>query len=218
MKGLLRDNFYAALSGARAFAAIMTFAGIFAAVMDNRIPSLIIGYMLSVMVGFSINSAACAGRESSVKWSQYRLAAPVRRADIVRSLFLSQMMWLLVGTAFAGACAALSVGLHGWPFDKETDVFMLFVVGASVSLFMSAIFFPLFFLGGEERKEVLLMISLFGGIGMVMGLTTLINGFFPAGMTASQIVVSGMAMLLCGIALFCLCCPFTVFLFRKKEY
>ena len=45
MKGLLKNNFYATLSNAKVFAAIMLLLGIFVVAMDNKIPSLIIGYM-----------------------------------------------------------------------------------------------------------------------------------------------------------------------------
>ena len=53
---------------------------------------------------------------------------------------------------------------------------------------------------------------------MVMGLTTLFNTFFPNGMSTWQIVMSGVAILLCGVLLFSLSYPLTVFLFWKKEY
>ena len=55
MKGLMKNNFYAALSSARVFSAIMLLLGIFVAAMDNVIPSLLIGYILSVIMGFSAN-------------------------------------------------------------------------------------------------------------------------------------------------------------------
>ena len=82
------------------------------------------------------------------------------------------LLWLIVGMVFAGIGVALSIMLHGFPFDKDTDVFMLFVIGVGISLFMGAIFFPLFYVGGEERNEVFLVISLLCGIGFVIGLTT----------------------------------------------
>lgn len=218
MKGLLRNNYYAALSNTKVFAIIMVLLGIFVVAMDNRIPSLVIGYMLSVMIGFSFVSITGLRKESAAKWSKYKLTTPVKRADIVSSLFLSQLLWLGVGAAFAGICAALSIAMHGYPFDRNTDIFMLFVVGIGISLFMGAIFFPLFFWGGEERNEIFLVISLFCAIGIIMGLTSLINSCFPAGMTTSQLILSGIIILACGILVFALSCPLTIFLFRKKEY
>lgn len=172
MKGLLKNNFYATLSNAKVFAAIMLLLGIFVVAMGNKIPSLIIGYMLLAMIGFSLISIASLRKESATKWSKYKLTTPVKRSAIVQSYFLSFLLWLIVGMVFAGIGVALSIMLHGFPFDKDTDVFMLFVIGIGISLFMGAIFFPLFFVGGEERNEVFLVISLLCGIGFVMGLAT----------------------------------------------
>lgn len=217
MKGLLKNNFYATLSSAKAFAAVMALLGIFAAAMDNRIPSLIIGYMLLAMVGFSFISVAGIGRENTTKWGKYKLAAPVTRPAIVKSYFAIHLLWLLVGGAFAGTGVALSVVLHGYPFDKDTDIFMLFVVGIGISLFMGAAFFPLFFWGGEERSEVFSIISLLFSAGMVMGLTTLLKMLFPSELTTWQAVLGGMVILACAAAAFAFSYPLAVRVFGKEH-
>ena len=112
---------------------------------------------------------------------------------------------------------ALSIMLHGVTLDRNVDIFMLFVVGIGISLFMGAIFFPLFYLGGEERNEVFLIISLLCGIGIVMGLSTLINTLFPK-MTAPQLICGGIAILACSLLVYVLSYPLTVGIFKKKEY
>ena len=140
------------------------------------------------------------------------------RMDIVKSFFVSQLLWLAVGITFAGMGVALSVALHGYPFDKDTDIFMLFVTGIAVSLFVGAVFFPMYFLGGEERSTVIMIVSLLGGIGIFMGLTTLVNKVYPDNMTARQIVMSGIFMVACSAAAFAVSCPLTVWVFKKKEY
>lgn len=218
MKGLFRNNLYAALPNTKVFSGIMLLSGIFVVAMDNKIPSLIIGYMLLGMIGFSLNAIACLRKESASAWSKYKLTAPIKRSDVVKSYFLSQLLWLFVGMLFAGICVALSVMLHGFPFDRNTDILMLFVVGIGISLFMGAIFFPLFYLGGEERNEVFLVISLLCSVGIMMGLTTLINTFFPKPMTTLQIVLGGMIILACALLAFALSCPLTVCVFKRKEY
>ena len=218
MKGLLKNNFYATLSNAKVFAAIMLLLGIFVVAMDNKIPSLIIGYMLLAMIGFSLNSIPSLRKESANKWSKYKLTTPVKRSAIVQSYFLSLLLWLIVGMVFAGIGVALSIMLHGFPFDKDTDVFMLFVIGVGISLFMGAIFFPLFYVGGEERNEVFLVISLLCGIGFVMGLTTLINTLFPAPMTTMQIILGGVIIFACALLVFVISCPVTAYVYHKREY
>lgn len=218
MKGLLRNNFYTALSSVKAFSAVMLLLGVFVVAVDNRIPSLIIGYMLLVMIGFSLNSIASLRRENTSKWSKYKLTAPVKRSDIIESCFLSLLLWLSFGAVFAGTGVAASIMLHGFPFDRNTDVFMLFVVGIGISLFMAAVFFPLFYLGGEERNEVLLIISLLCGTGFVMGLTTFINTLFPAPMSTTQIILAGLVILTSAFLTFAASCLLTVAIYQKKDY
>ena len=218
MKGLLKNNFYATLSNAKVFAAIMLLLGIFIVAMGNKIPLSIIGYMLLAMIGFSLNSIASLRKESATQWSKYKLTTPVKRSAIVQSYFLSLLLWLIVGMAFAGIGVALSIMLHGFPFDKDTDVFMLFVMGVGISLFMGAIFFPLFYIGGEERNEVFLVISLLCGIGFVMGLTTLINTLFPAPMTTMQIILGGVIIFACALLVFVISCPVIAYIYHKREY
>ncbi len=218
MKGLLKNNFYATLSNVKVFSIVMLLLGVFIVAMDNKIPSLIIGYMLLAIIGFSLNSIASLRKESATKWSKYKLTTPVKRSAIVRSYFLSLLLWLIVGMIFAGIGVALSIMLHGFPFDRNTDVFMLFVVGIGISLFMGAIFFPLFYLGGEERNEVFLVISVLCGIGLVMGLTTLINTLFPASMTTIQVILGGVMILASALLAFVLSCPLTAYVYHKREY
>ena len=150
MKGLLKNNYFAVRSNAKAFSVFMLLLGIFVVAVIS--PSLLMGYALLGMIGFSLNAIAGLRKESSTKWSKYKLTAPVKRSDIVKSYFISQILWLIVGIAYAGIGVALSIMLHGVTLDRNVDIFMLFVVGIGISLFMGAIFFPLFYLGGEERS------------------------------------------------------------------
>ena len=197
MRGLLRNNFYVTLADAKAFTVVAVLLGVFVVAMDNAVPSLLISYLMLVMIGFPFSSAASIRKESATKWEKYKLA---------------------VGITFAGMGVALSVALHGYPFDKDTDIFMLFVTGIAVSLFVGAVFFPMYFLGGEERSTVIMIVSLLGGIGIFMGLTTLVNKVYPENMTARQIVLSGIFMMICSAAAFAASCPVTVGIFRRKEY
>lgn len=218
MRGLLRNNFYTALPNVKVFTGIAVLLGAFVVAMDNAVPSLIIGYALLVIIGFSLISIASVRKESAAKWGKYKLTTPVKRTDIVLSFFMSQLLWLFAGIVFAGLGVALSVALHGYPFDRSTDVFMLFVVGTGISLFMGAIFFPLHFLGGEERSEVMMVVSLLGGIGMMMGLSSLINRVYSGNMTSRQIILSGIFITACSAAAFAASFPVTAGVFRKKEY
>lgn len=217
MKGLIKSNLYTALLNAKVFFVTMVLLGVFAIATDAGSPILII-CLLSVMIGCPFISLESVGLESTSKWSKYKLTAPVKRSDIVKSLYLSLLLWLSAGVVFVGISTALSALLYGYPFDRNTDVFMLFVAGIGISLFMGAVFFPLFFLVGEERNGFFLLVSILCGIGVVMGISSLINSLFPNGMTTRQSLLGGIAVLACAALAFALSCPLTVYLFQRKEY
>mgnify|MGYP006990140960 CR=1 FL=1 len=90
-------------------------------------------------------------KESVTKWSKYKLTVPVKRSEIIsgnkifiqvedpiinpipenklitkNSSLRSSLLWLVVGMIFAGIGVAFSVMLHGFPFDRNTDIFMMF--------------------------------------------------------------------------------------------
>ena len=209
MRGLLINNYYAVRANAKVFSGFMLLLGLFAAAVISQ--SLLIGYIF-LAVSSSLR------KEFISKWGKYKLTAPVRRADIVKSHFISQLIWLFVGMAFAGAVVGLSWLLHGFPFDRNTDILLLFAAGVGISLLMVAIFFPLFYLTGEERSEVVLGISLLAAILIFMGLVSLINLYFGPEPAVWQVITSALILLLCSAAAFAVSYPLAVVIFREKEY
>ena len=149
MKGLLKNNYFAVCSNAKAFSVFMLLLGIFVVAVIS--PSLLMGYALLGMIGFSLNAIAGLRKESSTKWSKYKLTAPVKRSDIVKSYFISQILWLIVGIAYAGIGVALSIMLHGVTLDRNVDIFMLFVVGIGISCLWEQYFSRCFI--WAERNE-----------------------------------------------------------------
>lgn len=216
MKGLLTNNFYAVRSSAKVFTVFMLALGTFVTVVVSQ--QLLLFCMLLGIIGFSINAIATMGKDYISKWGKYKLTSPVKRADIVKSYFISQLIWLLAGMAFAGIVLSASWLLHGCPFDRNIDALLVFSTGISISLFAGAIFFPLFYLGGEERNGAFLVISLLFAIGIVMGITTAVNFVFGSHMTIWQIILGAMIVFVCSLLTFALSYSLTVIVFKRKEY
>lgn len=214
MKGLLKNNFFAVCSNAKVFSVFMLVVGIFVAAVISQ--PLLIGYALLGMVGFTINALISIKKEYLSKWGTYKLTLPVKRADIVKSHFISQLIWLLVGAVLAGLIISLSWMLHGCPFDNSIDTLSLFVLGISISDFTGAFFFPLFYWGGEERSDVFLIISLLCGAGIALGIISLINFYLDSGVTA--ILFGNAVLLVCSLLVFGLSCLLTVGIYDKREY
>lgn len=214
MKGLLKNNLYATLSNAKIFSGFMLLFGIFSVAVVSQ--SLQIYYVMIGIVGFSVNAVAVVKNEFTSKWGKFKLTLPVKRAEIIKSIFLNQIIWLLIGTLFGGIEISLSWLLHGCLFDQYIDILTMFALGISMSLFMGAMFFPLLYLGGEERSEVFLVIALLCAIAIDFVLVTVLNDLLEPGITA--ILLGAIVMLACSLLAFILSYPLTVSIFKRKEY
>lgn len=214
MKGLLKNNFYASRSNAKTFSLFMLLSGIFVVAVISQ--PLLLGYCILGMVGFSVNAIAGIKKEFTSKWGKYKLTLPVNRADIVKSYFISQLIWLGVGILFAAAAVGMSWLLHGCPFDIITDALSLFALGVSISLFTYAFFLPLFYMGGEERSEAFLAVSLVIAAVVAMGIISGVNFFLSPGMLAS--LCGSAALLACSLAALLLSYPLAVGIYSHKEY
>lgn len=214
MKGLLRNNLYGTLSSAKVFAGFMLLFGVFSVAVVSQ--SVQIGYVMIGIIGFSVSAIIVAKNEFTTKWGKYKLTLPVKRADIVRSQFVNQIIWLLVGIVFVGVELGLSWLLHGCPFDYDIDVLTMFALGISMSLFMGAIFFPLFYAGGEERGEMFWMIAILCAFGIDYTIATILNSLLEPGITT--VVCGAVTLVGCSLAAFGLSYPLTVGIFRRKEY
>lgn len=214
MKGLLKNNIYATLSNAKVFSGFLILFGIFVVAVISQ--SLQIGYVMIGVIGFSINAITVAKNEFTSKWGKYKLTLPVKRADIIKSLFLNQIIWLLAGTLFVGIEVSLSWLFHGCSFDQPIDILTMFSLGISMSLFTGAVFFPLFYIGGAERSEVFLIISLLCAFGIDFSIISIINNLQEPGI--SSIVFGAVILIVCSILAFALSYPLTVCIFKRKEY
>lgn len=207
MKGLLKNNFWAVWATAKVFSVFMFVWGIFVVVIPAE--TLQMWFIMIGIVGFSVNAVAGMGNEFSSKWGKYKLTLPVKRADIVKSMFLSQIIWLFVGLLFAGIGIAFSFLLHGCSYDQFIVMLSMFALGICVSFFMSAMFIPMLYLGGEEKSIVFLVITLL----CAFGITSVIFNVTDA------VPMLGIALsIICSVLVFSLSYPLTLFIFKRKEY
>ena len=214
MKGLLKNNFFTVYINAKIFSVFMLLLGIFVIAVPSQ--SFQICFVMIGIVGFSVNAIVVVKNEFVSKWGKYKLTLPVKRADIVKSYFINQIIWLLAGTLFVGIGVGLSWLLHGCAFDQSIDALTMFALGVSISLFMGAIFFPLFYLGGAERSDAFLIIALLCAFGIDLVIVTVTNELLEPGITT---ILLGVAALLgCSLLAFFISYPLTVSIFKRKEY
>ena len=212
MKGLLKNNLYTVWANVKVFSVFMLILGIFVTAVRSQ--SFQISYVMIGIVGFSVSAIVGVKNEYASKWGKYKLTLPVKRTDIVKSLFLNQIIWMLIGILFTGIVMGLSWLLHGCPFDQPVDALTLAALGVSISLFMGAMFFPLFYLGGAERSDVFLVMTLLCAFGIDLAIITAINELLDPGITT--ILFGASALIACSSLAFVLSYLLTVFIFGRN--
>ena len=203
MKGLFRNNFFAVWINAKVFLIFMLLFAIVVTIIPAQ--TLQMYFIMIGIVGFSVIAATAIGNEFSSKWGKYKLTLPVKRTDIVRSLFLNQIFWIIVGTLFTGIASGLSYMIHGFSFDQFSGIFSLFILAVSISFFMGAIFIPMIYLTGEDKIVVFLIISLFCAVGISAML-------FNIPLFGNVIIIT------CALLLFAVSYPLTISIFKRKEF
>lgn len=203
MKGLFRNNFFAVWINAKVFLIFMLLFAIVVTIIP--VQTLQMYFIMIGIVGFSVIAATAIGNEFSLKWGKYKLTLPVKRTDIVRSLFLNQIFWIIVGTLFTGIAVCLSYMIHGFSFDQFSGIFSLFILAVSISFFMGAIFIPMIYLTGEDKIVVFLIISLFCAVGIAAML-------FNIPLFGNVIIIT------CALMLFAVSYPLTISIFKRKEF
>ena len=203
MKGLFRNNFFAVWINAKVFLIFMLLFAIVVTIIPAQ--TLQMYFIMIGIVGFSVIAATAIGNEFSLKWGKYKLTLPVKRTDIVRSLFLNQIFGIIVGTLFVGIATGLSYMIHGFSFDQFSGIFSLFILAVSISFFMGAIFIPMIYLTGEDKIVVFLIISLFCAVGISAML-------FNIPLFGNVIIIT------CALLLFAVSYPLTVSVFKRKEF
>lgn len=203
MKGLFRNNFFAVWINAKVFLIFMLLFAIVVTIIPEQ--TLQMYFIMIGIVGFSVIAATAIGNEFSLKWGKYKLTLPVKRTDIVRSLFLNQIFWTIVGTLFTGIVTGLSYMIQGFSFDQFSGIFSLFILAVSISFFMGAIFIPMIYLTGEDKIVVFLIISLFCAVGIAAML-------FNIPLFGNVIIIT------CALMLFAVSYPLTISIFKRKEF
>ena len=203
MKGLFRNNFFAVWINAKVFLIFMLLFAIVVTIIPAQ--TLQMYFIMIGIVGFSVIAATAIGNEFSLKWGKYKLTLPVKRTDIVKSLFLNQIFWIIVGTLFTGIASGLSYMIHGFSFDQFSGIFSLFILAVSISFFMGAIFIPMIYLTGDDKIIVFLIISLFCAVGIAAML-------FNIPLFGNVIIIT------CALLLFAVSYPLTVSVFKRKEF
>ena len=163
---------------------------------------------------------SCLRKESASKWEKYKLTLPISRKDIIESQYISHTIWSIAGVAVVAVFMAFTVIIHGdqYFYYGFRDAITLVLGGGILAILIGAISYPLYYLWGAEKTEVILVISVIGSIGIVFALTMLVNTFSDGNVSdtlyyISLVIVTAVTIIAYVSSYFISKC-----IFQKREY
>ena len=177
MKGLLRNNFYGIIENVKIVIVVAMILGIVLLITGEA--TLLSAFSLMAPPIIAILMISCLRKESASKWEKYKLTLPISRKDIIESQYISHTIWSIAGVAVVAVFMAFTVIIHGdqYFYYGFRDAITLVLGGGILAILIGAISYPLYYLWGAEKTEVILVISVIGSIGIVFALTMLVNTF-----------------------------------------
>lgn len=220
MTGLLKNNFYGAIGSAKIILLFLFIDGITLLVTGNQ--TVLAALALSSATLLSLNTASSIRKESSTKWIKYQLTTPVKRSEIVKSRYLTHVLWSIAGLAIPFIFIALGLLIHGniYFYNELRDPISFLSLNLGTSLFMGAIFYPLVYLLDSDKSEILMTIALLLSIALTVTIIKLINAKYPPNTILSNLAFfKDIGIYLATTILAFISSQFlTTFIYNKKEY
>lgn len=219
MRGLLKNNFYGVMDNLKILFGLTGLLGL-ALLITGDAALLGIFSLLSVpLLGAAMIS--CMRKESASKWCKYKLTLPVRKKEIVKSQYISHLIWTMAGTGIVALFLLLTVLIHGdrYFYYGFRDAVTLILGGGVLAVFMGAVSYPLYYWWGGEKTEVILLLSVLVSGAVIGGLSLLINTLTGEGMVSdTEYYLSLLVILGVAAAAFAGSYYLTSWIFRQKEY
>lgn len=217
MKGLLRNNFYGIVENVKIVIAVVMIFGIVLLITGEA--TLLPAFSLIAPPIIAVLMISCLRKESASKWEKYKLTLPIRRKSIIESQYISHTIWSIAGVVVA-VFMAFTVIIHGdqYFYYGFRDAITLVLGGGILAILIGAISYPLYYLWGAEKTEVILVIGVIGSIGIVFILTMLVNTFSDGNVSDTLYYISLVIVTAVTIIAYVSSYFISKFIFQKREY
>jgi len=178
MKGLLRNHYYGAADSALVTLIFIAAIGIALLFSASSILLFVLGMTGAVLISF--NAMSSFRKEESSRWKSYIITTPVKRKDVVKCRYIAHLAWVIVGILISFAFIGLTVLIHGNRFfyNPMREPFMVLAIALGIPILMGSIFYPLTYLLGTDKSEVIMIISLGSSIGITVGTIWVLDFIF----------------------------------------
>ena len=216
MNGLIKNYYYKIVSNLKILLIFILLVGISILIFGGRNEVPLFAFLCLTVIGFPFISSIGLRKNNSGKWNQYILSLPVKRCEIIKSVFVTQFITVLIGSVLSMGLFLASFTFYGFAFYRYVDVLLLFSFAIGIILIMNAIFFPISYLDLNDRAEAMSIISLLISIAIMLGLVAVINILIEKPSEIQLIIFSIGILILSSIA-FVLSCFMTIKIYSKQD-
>ena len=216
MQGLIRNHYYKIVSKLKILLIFIFFTGVSILIFGGREEIPLFAFLCINVIGFPFISSIGLRKNNVDKWNRYILSLPIKRCEIVRSVFATQAITILIGSMLSVILFLTSFLIHGFAFYRYIDVVLLFSSAIGISLIMNAIFLPISYLDSNDRTEAMSIISLIISVAIMLGLIAVINILIKKP-TDMQLMIFATGNLVLSIAVFLISCSLAVSIYSKQD-
>ena len=190
MQGLIRNHYYKIVSNLKILLIFIFLTGVSILIFGGREEIPLFAFLCINVIGFPFISSIGLRKNNIDKWNQYILSLPVKRCEIVRSVFATQGITILIGSMLSVILFLTSFLIHGFAFYRYIDVVLLFSSAIGISLIIS--------------------------VAIMLGLIAVINIWLEKP-TDMQLMIFATGNLVLAIAVFLISCSLTVSIYSKQD-
>lgn len=95
MQGLIRNHYYKIVSKLKILLIFIFFTGVSILIFGGREEIPLFAFLCINVIGFPFISSIGLRKNNIDKWNQYILSLPVKRCEIVKSVFATQAITIL---------------------------------------------------------------------------------------------------------------------------
>lgn len=216
MNGLIKNYYYKIVSNLKILLIFILLVGISILIFGGRKEAPLFTFLCLTVIGFPFISSIGLRKNNSGKWNQYILSLPVKRCEIIKSVFVTQFITIAIGSALSMGLFLASFTFYGFAFYRYVDVLLLFSVAIGIILVMNAIFFPISYLDLNDRAEAMSIISLLISIAIMLGLIAVINILIEKP-SEIQLIIFSIGILILSSMAFVLSCFLTIRIYSKQD-
>ena len=216
MQGLIRNHYYKIVSNLKILLIFIFLTGVSILIFGGRKEIPLFAFLCLNVIGFPFISSIGLRKNNIDKWNQYILSLPVKRCEIVKSVFATQGIIILIGSMLSVILFLTSFLIHGFAFYRYIDVVLLFSSTIGISLIMNVIFLPISYLDSNDRTEAMSIISLITSVAIMVGLIVVINILLKKP-TDMQLMIFAVGNIVLSIAAFLISCSLTVSIYSKQD-